>query len=58
MAAEKEALPSLESFLLRTVASLAVCGAALWCANSVVAKQVEATEAEKAIVAQIKCEDL
>ena len=44
-------------FLLRTVASLAVCGAALWCANSVVAQQVEGTEAEKALAAQIKCED-
>ena len=43
--------------LLRKVASLAVCGATLWCANSVVAQQIEATEAEKALAAQIKCED-
>jgi len=44
-------------FLLRTVASLAVCGAALWWTNSVVAQQAEATEPEKALAAQIKCED-
>jgi hypothetical protein len=50
-------------FLLRTVAGLAVCGAALWCPNSVDAQssvdaqQVEATETEKALAAQIKCED-
>jgi hypothetical protein len=50
-------MKDLTMFLLRTVASLAVCGAALWCANSVVAQQVEATEAEKALAAQIKCED-
>ena len=50
-------MKNLTMFLFRTVAIPAVCDAALWCANPVVAQQVEATEAEKALAAQIKCED-
>ena len=50
-------MKGLTMFLLRTVASLTVCGAALWCANPVVAQQVEATEAARALAAQINCED-